>query len=45
LANVLAERDASGDADRALLLHAESVALEEELGLAPLPRSHPKLGG
>ena len=45
LANVLAERDASGDADRALLLQAESVALEEELGLAPLPRSHPKLGG
>jgi hypothetical protein len=45
LANALAERDASGDADRALLLHAESVALEEELGLASLPPAHPKLGG
>ena len=43
LANVLTERDAPGDADRALLLHAESVALEEELGLASLPPSHPKL--
>jgi hypothetical protein len=45
LANVLAERDASGDADRALLLQAESVALEEDLGLASLPPAHPKLGG
>jgi hypothetical protein len=44
LANVLAERDGSGDADRALLLQAESVALEEELGLASLPPAHPKLG-
>jgi hypothetical protein len=44
LANVLSERDAPGDADRALLLHAESVALEEELGLASLPPLHPKLG-
>ncbi len=43
LANVLCERDAPGDADRALLLHAESVALEEELGLASLPPMHPKL--
>jgi hypothetical protein len=45
LANVLAERDAPGDADRALLLHAESAALEEELGLASLPPLHPKLTG
>jgi len=44
LANVLAERDAPGDADRALLLQAESVALEEDLGLASLPSAHPKLG-
>jgi hypothetical protein len=44
LANVLSERDAPGDVDRALLLHAESVAIEEELGLASLPPSHPKLG-
>jgi AAA ATPase domain len=44
LANVLSERDAPGDLDRALLLHAESVALEEELGLASLPPLHPKLG-
>jgi hypothetical protein len=45
LANVLSERDAPGEADRALLLHAESVALEEELGLASLPPLHPKLAG
>jgi hypothetical protein len=45
LANVLSERDAPGEADRALLLHAESVALEEELGLASLPAWHPKLAG
>jgi hypothetical protein len=45
LANVLADRDAAGDADRALLLHAESVALDEELGLPSLPPAHPKLGG
>ncbi len=44
LANVLSERDAPDDADRALLLYAESVALEEELGLASLPPMHPKLG-
>jgi hypothetical protein len=44
LANVLAARDASGDADRALLLQEESVALEEELELASLPPAHPKLG-
>ncbi|MGH9230988.1 MAG: ATP-binding protein, partial [Acidimicrobiales bacterium] len=44
LANVLAERDAPGDADRALLLQAESVALEEDLGLASLPPAHPKVG-
>jgi hypothetical protein len=43
LANVLSERDAPGDADRALLLQAESVALEEELGLASLPPMHSKL--
>jgi hypothetical protein len=41
---VLSERDAPGDVDRALLLHAESVALEEELGLASLPPLHPTLG-
>jgi hypothetical protein len=40
----LAARDASGDADRALLLQEESVALEEELELASLPPAHPKLG-
>jgi hypothetical protein len=45
LANVLAARAASGDADRALLLQAESAALEEELGLASLPPAHPKLDG
>jgi hypothetical protein len=44
LANVLVERDEPGDTDRALLLHAESLALEEELGLASLPAAHPKLG-
>ena len=43
LANVLAERDARGDADRALLLQVESVALDEELGLPSLPAPHPKL--
>jgi hypothetical protein len=43
LANVLSDRDAPGDADRALLLQAESVALEEELGLPSLPPMHPKL--
>jgi AAA ATPase domain len=45
LANVLADRDAPGDADRALLLQAESQALDEELGLPALPPPHPKLGG
>ena len=45
LANVLSERDAPGDVDRALLLHAESVAIEEELGLASLPPSHPSWAG
>jgi len=44
LANVLAERDAPDDADRALLLQAESVALDEELGLPSLPAPQPKLG-
>jgi hypothetical protein len=44
LANVLVERDGSADTDRALLLHAESLALEEELGLVSLPAAHPKLG-
>jgi AAA ATPase domain len=43
LANVLSERAAPDDADRALLLHAESVALEEELGLASLPPARPEL--
>jgi AAA ATPase domain len=43
LANVLSRRDAAGDADRALLLHAESVALGEELGLVSLPAPHRKL--
>jgi hypothetical protein len=44
LADVLSARDAAGDADRALILHAESVALEEELGLPSLPPLHPELG-
>jgi AAA ATPase domain len=44
LANALVERAVPVDTDRALLLHAESLALEEELGLASLPAAHPKLG-
>jgi hypothetical protein len=43
LANTLVERDDPGDVDRALLLLAESVALDEELGLPSLPAAHPKL--
>ncbi|MGH9110741.1 MAG: ATP-binding protein [Acidimicrobiales bacterium] len=43
LANTLAERDQADDRDRALLLHAESTALDDELGLPSLPPPHPKL--
>jgi hypothetical protein len=43
LANVLSERDARGDADRAIALHAEAHDLAAELGVAALPAPHPKL--
>jgi hypothetical protein len=43
LANVLSERDAPGDADRAAALHAESVATAADLGLVILPPAHTKL--
>jgi hypothetical protein len=45
LANTLAERNRGDDRDRALLLHAESTALDEELGLPSLPPSHSSLAG
>ncbi len=45
LANALDERDKADDCDRALLLYAESTALDEELGLPSLPPPHPKLTG
>jgi hypothetical protein len=43
LSNTLADRDGPGDADRAAALHAECVALDEELGLPSLPAPHDKL--
>jgi hypothetical protein len=43
LANVLSERDAPGDADRATALHAEASATAAELGLAALPPASAKL--
>ncbi len=43
LANVLSERDARGDADRATALHAEATGLAGELGVSALPLPHPKL--
>jgi hypothetical protein len=45
LANTLAERNRGDDRDRALLLNAESTALDEELVLPSLPPSHPSLAG
>jgi AAA ATPase domain len=43
LANVLSERDAPGDAERAAALHAEARATAAELGVAALPPPHPGL--
>jgi tetratricopeptide (TPR) repeat protein len=43
LANVLSERDAPGDADRAAALHEESSATAAGLGLTALPPAHAKL--
>ena len=43
LANVLADRDEPGDADRAAALHAEATALASSLGVNALPPPHPRL--
>jgi tetratricopeptide (TPR) repeat protein len=43
LANVLSERDAPGDAQRAVALHAEATDTAAELGLTTLPAPPPKL--
>jgi hypothetical protein len=44
-ANVLAERDGPGDAERSGSLRAEAEALAEELGMRSLPTRHARLSG
>ena len=44
-ANVLAERDCPGDAERSAALHAEATGLAEELELRSLPAPHARLAG
>jgi hypothetical protein len=44
-ANVLAERDGPGDAERSAALHAEATGLAEELELRSLPAPHARLAG
>ncbi|HEX6419151.1 MAG TPA: AAA family ATPase [Acidimicrobiales bacterium] len=45
LANVLADRDRRGDADRASALHGEAAGLAAELGITAAPPPHPRLSG
>jgi hypothetical protein len=42
-ANVLAERDGPGDAERSAVLHAEATALADELEMRSLPAPHARL--
>jgi hypothetical protein len=44
-ANVRAERDGPGDAERSAALHAEATGLSEELELRSLPAPHARLTG